>query len=57
MATSETLEGCKVKAKCLSVNSLELLFALPYCNLWHKSYITKIFNFESDKVARCLDGL
>ena len=31
-----------------------LLFALN-CNFWHESYL-KIFNFESTKVARCLDG-
>ena len=34
---------------------LVLLFALN-CSFWHELHL-KIFNFESTKVARCLDGL
>ena len=55
--SSQALEGYKLKADCLFLIALELLFSRLYCNYWHKSYVKKIFNFVSDRVAQCLDGL
>ena len=47
--SSQASEGYKLKAECLFLICLELLFSL-YCNFWH------IFR-SSDKVTWCLEDL
>ena len=50
--SSQALEQYKLKADCLFFICLGLLFALNCSFL----VCLEIFNFESTKVARCLDG-
>ena len=52
--SSQALEGYKLKAECLFLICLVLLFAL---NVAIFGTSLQIFNFESTTVARCLDGL
>ena len=47
------MEGYKLKAECLFLICLGLLF----CSELQFLVCLKIFNFESTKVERCLDGL
>ena len=47
--SSQASAGCKLKAECLFLICLELLFPL-YCNFWH---IVR----SSDKVTWCLEDL
>ena len=50
--SSQALERYKLKAECLSN-----LFWAAFCSELQFLVCLQIFNFESTKVARCVDGL